>query len=132
MRRQSIASTFAVAIFAVVAYGTTASGAVTGAKQGSGVRGRITAGPTCPVERVGHPCPPRPVTAGIRAQRGGGQVVARTRSDGNGNYAMTLRPGRYTLVVETGSSFPHCPQTNITVPRHGFVTADIRCDTGIR
>jgi hypothetical protein len=98
----------------------------------SGVNGTVTAGPTCPVEQVGHPCPPRPVSAGIRAQSARGGVVARTHSDANGHYAMALRPGRYTLVVQTGSQFPRCPATPVTVPRNGTVTADISCDTGIR
>jgi hypothetical protein len=98
----------------------------------SGVNGSVTAGPTCPVERVGHPCPPRPVSAAIRAQTGGGRVVGRTHSDGNGRYAMALPPGRYTLVVQTGSTFPRCPTTPVTVPPNRTVAADISCDTGIR
>jgi len=45
---------------------------------------------------------------------------------------MTLAPGRYTLVVQTGSQFPRCPTTPVTVPPNQMVTADISCDTGIR
>ena len=121
----------AVAVAAAVSYGTAASGAVADRAPQSGVTGRVTAGPTCPVEQVGHPCPPRPVTATISAQKGR-RVVTRTRSDSNGHYAMTLAPGRYTLVVQTGSQFPRCPTTPVTVPPNQMVTADISCDTGIR
>jgi len=116
----------------------------------SGVTGRVTAGPTCPVERVDHPCPPQPVSATIKAQKtsrtfgrrcGSSSTIkaqktsrtfARTRSDANGDYSMRLAPGRYTLVVQTGSLFPRCPATAVTVPRNQVVTADISCDTGIR
>src|SRR6266568_4634986 len=94
----------------------------------SGVTGRVTAGPTCPVERVDHPCPPQPVSATIKAQKTS-RTVARTRSDANGDYSMRLAPGRYTLVVQTGSLFPRCPATAVTVPRNQVVTADISCDT---
>jgi hypothetical protein len=131
VKRPSIVMLLAVTVLAAVSYGTAASGAVARAKQRSGVTGRVTAGPTCPVEQVGHPCPPRPVTATIKAQQGR-RVVARARSDSNGHYAMTLAPGRYTLLVQTGSQFPRCPATAVSVPANQVVTADISCDTGIR
>jgi 5-hydroxyisourate hydrolase-like protein (transthyretin family) len=95
------------------------------------VAGRVTAGPTCPVEQVGHPCPPQPVSATIKAQQAR-RTVTRTQSDSDGRYAMRLAPGRYTLVVQTGSQFPRCPTTPVTVPRNQVVTVDISCDTGIR
>jgi len=58
--------------------------------------------------------------------------VASTRSNSAGDYAMGLRPGRYTLVVDTGSTFPRCPTKAVTVAKGQSVRADIGCDTGIR
>jgi hypothetical protein len=99
---------------------------------GSGVRGRVTAGPTCPVEREDQPCPPQPVSAEIEARDEGGHVAGKTHSREDGRYAMSLSPGHYTLVVVTGSQFPYCPDTPVEVRRGEVTTADIDCDTGIR
>ena len=100
---------------------------------GSGVRGNVTAGPTCPVERIGHPCPPRPVEARIDARDVTGRVVGTTRSDVNGRYALSLPVGQYMLVVTTPSNFPRCPPTVAVVVAPDQVTAiDVICDTGIR
>jgi len=98
---------------------------------GTGVFGTVSAGPTCPVERPDHPCPPRPVSAEVDARQGA-HTAASTTSDGQGAYRMSLAPGRYTLVVVTNSSFPRCPAVDVTVPSGPPVRADISCDTGIR
>jgi hypothetical protein len=96
-----------------------------------GIYGRITASPTCPVERSGEQCAPRGVAARVNAESHH-RVVASTRSNSAGDYAMGLRPGSYTLVVNTGSTFPRCPAKAVTVPKSRSVRADIGCDTGIR
>jgi hypothetical protein len=62
----------------------------------------------------------------------GGSSVASTHSDSNGRYAISLSPGQYSLVVDTGSSFPRCPTTPVTVQARRAARADIACDTGIR
>ena len=73
----------------------------------------------------------RGVSGTIKAQKAS-RTVAHARSDANGTYSMRLAPGRYTLVVQTGSTFPRCPTTPVTVPRGQVVTVNITCDTGIR
>jgi Carboxypeptidase regulatory-like domain len=128
MRRRAL-TIVAITAAAATAYGSPVAAART--RLNSGVAGRVTAGPTCPVEQVGHPCPPQPVSGTIKAQKAS-RTVAHTRSDANGNYSMPLAPGRYTLVVQTGSTFPRCPTTPVTVPRGQVVTVNITCDTGIR
>lgn len=112
----------------LVACGGGEPGAPTAA---SGVRGRVTAGPTCPVERKDQPCPPRPVRATVEARSPGGRVVAATRSDADGTYHLSLRAGRYRLAVVT-AGLPRCPETPIRVPARRTVTTSISCDTGIR
>jgi len=99
---------------------------------GTGVYGYVTAGPTCPVEQAGHPCPPQPVSAALDAQDAAGTTVSSTRSDSSGRYALSLRPGSYTLVVVTGSGGPRCPNTAVSVASGQPTRADITCDTGIR
>jgi hypothetical protein len=99
---------------------------------GTGAYGYVTAGPTCPVEKQGQPCPPRPVSAGIDAHNASGVTVASTRSDSYGRYAFDLAPGRYMLVVVIPSGFPRCPETSVAVQRGSATRADVSCDTGIR
>ncbi len=94
--------------------------------------GYVTAGPTCPVERPGQPCPPHPVSAAIDAHDSSGNTVASTRSDSSGRYALSLPPGSYVLVVVIPSVLPHCPDTAVTVRPSSTTRADIHCDTGIR
>lgn len=64
------------------------------------VIGRVTAGPTCPVERVGHACPPRPVVAEVQASAAG-RIVASTHSGADGSYRLELPGGTYTVVAVT-------------------------------
>jgi|SRR5437764_6336823 len=128
MRRRAL-TIVAITAAAAAAYGSPVAAART--RPRSGVVGRVTAGPTCPVEEAGHPCPPQPVSGTIKAQKAS-RTVAHARSDANGTYSMRLAPGRYTLVVQTGSTFPRCPTTPVTVPRGQVVTVNITCDTGIR
>jgi hypothetical protein len=99
---------------------------------GTGVYGMVVAGPTCPVQRVGQPCPPQPVAAEIDARDPNGHTVATTRSDSAGRYRLSLAPGSYILVVVTGAVFPRCPATPVTVTSGPPVRQDINCDTGIR
>jgi hypothetical protein len=99
---------------------------------GTGVRGHVTAGPTCPVERADQPCPPRPVVGRVDALDGSGHVAGSASTDDAGAYVIALRPGDYTLRVGTGGQYPRCPDTPVTVPAGPPATADISCDTGIR
>jgi hypothetical protein len=95
------------------------------------VRGAATAGPTCPVEQAGHPCPPRPVAGAVSARRTDG--TTRTTIVGkDGTYRITVPPGTYTLHVQTGSLLPRCPPVKVVVSAGATVQANMLCDTGIR
>jgi hypothetical protein len=105
----------------------------TGTPPTATLAGRVTAGPTCPVERLDHPCPPAPVSATVQARsRKGGRVVASTRTDADGRYRLRLRAGAYTLVAVTTKPFPRCSPVNVTARANHTVRAAIVCDTGIR
>ncbi|MGA8295955.1 MAG: carboxypeptidase-like regulatory domain-containing protein [Acidimicrobiales bacterium] len=99
---------------------------------GTGAYGSVTAGPTCPVEQAGNPCPPEPVTAEIDARDAAGRTIASTRTNSAGSYALSLKPGAYTLVVVTRATFPRCPSEPITVSSGSPLRVDVSCDTGIR
>lgn len=96
------------------------------------VTGRVTAGPTCPVERIGHPCPPESVSATVQARSSHGQVVASTHTDPHGRYRLQVRPSTYTLVAVTPKPLPRCSPTKVTVVANHTTSAAISCDTGIR
>lgn len=67
------------------------------------VTGRATAGPICPVERnpPDPACAPRPVAGAVLViQNGAGSEVARTTSDADGRFSLTLEPGSYRLVPQ--------------------------------
>jgi len=97
------------------------------------VRGLVTAGPTCPVERPDEPCSPRPVSATVvRAYDRGGRPRGSATTDDAGRYSIGLVPGSYTVRVITDRPFPSCPETPVTVTRGPPIVADIVCDSGIR
>ncbi len=98
----------------------------------TGVEGTVSAGPTCPVEREGQPCPPLPVQAQVNVIAPDGRRSAQAASDADGRFSVLVAPGHYTLHVSIARSFPVCPDTAVTVPDEGTVTSDIVCDTGIR
>jgi hypothetical protein len=92
----------------------------------------VSAGPTCPVERVDSPCPPRPLSAEIDARDASGHLAGSTHSGSDGQYRLALPPGTYTLAVASAGPFPRCPTPTATVVPGGLATVDISCDTGIR
>jgi len=126
--------TVKVALAALSLIVLTACGAdATAATPRSGtVTGRVTAGPTCPVERAGHPCPPRAVSADVQAQTRAGAVIASTHTASNGHFTLRLRAGTYALVAVTHKTFPRCARRHVTVKANTVTTAPISCDTGIR
>jgi hypothetical protein len=94
--------------------------------------GVVDAGPTCPVQRAGQSCPPRPLSAKVSARDDAGRTVAATRTDAVGGYRLTMAPGAYTLVVDSGSPFPVCKPVDVSITPGGRTRADVHCDTGIR
>ena len=102
----------------------------------TGVTGRVTAGPTCPVENPNDPtsCQERPVAGALLVVTGAGGVeVARVGSDSSGEYALGLQPGDYTLTPQPvqGLMGTPSPITFTVVDGHPTVL-DVSYDTGIR
>jgi hypothetical protein len=103
----------------------------------SGVTGRVHLGPQCPVETEGDPCADEPA-AGSRVtvakqlpgdSYAGGEVVARTTTDGDGSYRVAVAPGEYVVTADAGMS---CELMDARVTTGSYSTVDIPCDTGIR
>lgn len=98
----------------------------------SGVRGSVSMGPTCPVERdpPDPACADRPYSTSISISHNGATfAVAQSALDGT--YSIALPPGAYTLHT-TGNKMLRCAPVDVVVPAAGYVRADISCDTGIR
>ncbi len=106
-----------------------------GGPQGTLV-GDVVAGPTCPVESIEHPCPPKPVPdRRVTIQTPGGAVVTTTTTDANGHFSVTLPPGNYVIQVTVGPGLVGIRQVtpgNVTVVAGQTVSVKIELDTGIR
>jgi len=95
----------------------------------SGLYGHVEKGPLTPVCSVSVPCyGPAKRSLIVFVRRG--HVVARTRSDGNADYRVALRPGRYVLKSKIG--FGAVDPRVVVVKRGRFAQVDLMLDTGIR
>ncbi|HTC82261.1 MAG TPA: hypothetical protein VK848_12075, partial [Acidimicrobiia bacterium] len=98
----------------------------------SGVEGRVTAGPSCPVQRADQPCPDKPVETTLRLLRKDGSVAASGKSAADGTFRLTVAPGSYRLVADWPSRVGGCAPVDVTVESGRFTHAEVSCDTGIR
>jgi hypothetical protein len=100
---------------------------------GSGIEGRVTIGPQCPVEQMGSPCPDAPYAALITVTRDG-DTVEQTRSNSDGTFRIPLDPGTYSVVAGPvdGSSMPFGRQVDVVVKPGTLTHVDLSVDSGIR
>jgi hypothetical protein len=98
------------------------------------IHGIVLAGPTCPVERVGSPCPDRPMAGVEIAALLDGRVAGTAVSDSDGAFALHLPPGTYALksVVEPEGPGLYSQPTSVVVKQGETVAATVLLDTGIR
>ena len=104
-----------------------------GAGGTSGVRGEVVAGPECPVEQIGSPCPDLPFTGTVRASTLDGSVVAEVETDRQGRFRIPLEPGSYVVdVVLAGGGPATATPEPVRVEEGRFTTVDLVVDSGIR
>jgi hypothetical protein len=98
------------------------------------VTGRVLSAPSCPVERAGVPCPPRPVVGASVAALQEDRVVASTRSGRGGWFRLALPAGRYVVRATNVGGYGSTAQRNVTVDPRGGAAPAIRLvvDSGIR
>lgn len=129
MRRLSILLLLVPALWAMVACADGAAGDGT-----SGIEGRVTIGPQCPVMQEGSPCPDAPYVATVRALRDG-TVVATGRSGSDGSFRISVAPGEYVVdavpLDENGIAVVQA-QPHVVVVGGGFTRVDLSFDSGIR
>jgi hypothetical protein len=98
----------------------------------TGIFGTVQAGPVCPVEQVGSPCPPQPWSGTVRATAAEGHTFD-TTTDEAGNYTLSVPAGSYTVVAVTDEgTLPMGIPTDAVVGDEGHVRVDLEVDTGIR
>ncbi|MCX6736037.1 MAG: hypothetical protein NTZ13_03050 [Candidatus Parcubacteria bacterium] len=102
----------------------------------SGVEGKVTIGPTCPVMRIGDTsCDEKPYATTIQIIDVGSpksSPFATGESDKYGAYKIMLPPGEYAIQPVGGSVLPRCETKNIKISPSKITVADISCDSGIR
>jgi hypothetical protein len=100
------------------------------------LRGRVLAGPTCPVARPGQSgCDDRPVAgARIDVTTAAGAPVATLVSDAGGMFSARLAPGRYVLTPQPVEGLMGTAQPIEVNVAAGQSTAELTVsyDTGIR
>jgi len=94
------------------------------------VTGHVLALPCAPVEKAGETCAGRPV-ASLELDYVAGSSVTKAVTDANGNYAVELAPGTYTVKLTSYMRVLSGP-LNITVAAGSSTTANYILDSGIR
>ena len=110
-----------------------ASSAATSATRRA-VVGRVLSAPSCPVQRAGVSCPPRPVAGASVEAVQNGDVAASTHTDGKGGFRLQLRPGHYVIRATNVGALATTAQRQVIVAAHGGPALVIRLvvDSGIR
>jgi hypothetical protein len=102
----------------------------------SGVRGTVTAGPACPVEREppDPACAERPVAGSVLVfTDAGGLEVARVTSAADGTFTVELAPGAYHVSAEPVEGLMGTPGPMVVEVEAGQRTElQVSYDTGIR
>jgi hypothetical protein len=98
----------------------------------SGITGTVVAGPQCPVEVIGHPCPPRPVSATVTVEDQAGRTMTTFTSDEQGGFRVALPPGRYRLITQRANQPQLMQPVDVTVAAGTYTRIRLFLDTGIR
>ena len=100
---------------------------------GTGIRGVVNLGPTCPVESITSPCPERPFQGDVLATASDGSTT-RVSTDANGRFTMNLRAGTYVAVAvsPSGSGPPTPVPQTVQVRTASYTQVTLEVDSGIR
>jgi CHRD domain len=104
----------------------------------SGIEGRVTVGPVCPGAVPDPPdpkCADRPYSVIVVVKTADGVTeIARLTSNSDGEFRVSLPPGKYQLTDgHIGAiSYPFLKPQTVTVEVAKFTSVTVRFDTGIR
>jgi hypothetical protein len=98
--------------------------------------GDVVAGPTCPVEQVNNPCPPKIIAdREVKILTTSGQVAATATTDAQGHFSVSLPPGAYVVQVtivpgQVGMRQTTPGDVNVASGQSSYIKIEL--DTGIR
>jgi hypothetical protein len=118
-----------LAVAGLLLCGCTESGQVTG--HSGLVTGYVLTGPVCPVERVGHECPPRPVSGAAVVALDGDAVRGSTSTDTAGAFSLTLPDGRYVIEATNVGGYASTATEDVVISDNP-VHITLIVDSGIR
>jgi Carboxypeptidase regulatory-like domain len=98
----------------------------------SGIRGQALAGPQCPVEVEGSPCPDAPWQGTIVAVDVDSGDRSTVESDVDGRFRLALEPGTYELTIGSDGTPPFAKPQRVSVREGEYTDVTIAVDTGIR
>lgn len=100
---------------------------------GTGIRGVVTLGPSCPVETVTSPCPDTPFRGDVTATASDGTTTT-VATDAQGRFTMDLREGTYVVIAVTpnGSGPPTPVPQTVQVDAGAYTRITLEVDSGIR
>jgi len=92
--------------------------------------GSVVAGPACPVEQAGTPCPPNPVPSALVLDES--TVVAQTRTGADGRFHLLAPPGRFMVPVASEIGLPSEVMKSVRLRTGDTTTVEMMLDSGIR
>lgn len=98
----------------------------------SGIRGQALAGPQCPVEVEGSPCPDLPYEGTVVATDADSGDSFTVETDAEGRFELALAPGSYEVSIRSESQPPFAKPQTVTVEQGAFTRVIVSVDTGIR
>ena len=98
----------------------------------SGIRGQALAGPQCPVEMAGSPCPDLPWEGTVVATETDSGERFTASTDADGRFELPLSPGTYEVTIDAASTPPTAEPQTVTVEEGTFTEIEVFVDTGIR
>jgi hypothetical protein len=103
----------------------------TGTSSRGVVSGVVNSAPGCPMDRVGSPCPPRPVAGAAVVALIGNKTRAHTTTGTDGRFELKLPFGRYLIRATDTGGMKSSASTEIDV-HTATVSIEIDVDSGIR
>ncbi|MGH2407086.1 MAG: carboxypeptidase-like regulatory domain-containing protein [Candidatus Limnocylindrales bacterium] len=135
----NVATSITTAVLALcLLVGCASGGTPTGTTPAAPIdlRGTVTAGPTCPVQREppDPACADKPVAGAIIVVTdASGATAGRITSTADGSYALGLAPGVYTLTPQPFEGLlGTAPPQTVQLESGAVFSADFSYDTGIR
>ena len=98
----------------------------------SGIRGRALAGPQCPVELAGSPCPDVAWEGTVVVTDTSSGKEFTVESDADGRFEIALAPGTYEVAIASDTGPPFAKPQTVHVAAGAFTRITLAVDTGIR